>query len=80
MRAIVRVTRRPKIADPPGLTTGRALADLGYGEVAGVRIDRVITIELTTVSAADAKRRVEEMCERLLANPVLEDYSVTIEP
>lgn len=80
MRAIVRVTRRSEIADPPGLTTARALADLGYREVAGVRIDRLIAIELTTVSATEAKRRVEEMCERLLANPVLEDYSVAIEP
>lgn len=80
MRVTVHVTRRPEIADPQGATSARALHDLGYGEVRSARIDRTIHLEVEGGDPAKVRTRVEEMCARLLANPVLEDYEVVVEP
>ncbi len=74
-KVTVVVRRRPSIADPQGATVTRALRDLGY-TVDGVRIDKIIT--LTVDGAGDVTQQVTEMCERLLANPVMEDYEIRI--
>lgn len=79
MKVRVAITRRPEIADPEGATVTRALHDLGYEEVTRVRFDRSIVLELDG-DQLTAKQRVEEMCHRLLVNPVLEDYTVETEP
>ncbi len=76
MRFRVQVMRRPGIADPEGATTARALNDLGYAEVTGVHFGRDIVVEVDIGDEAAAHARVTEMCERLLANPVIEDYTV----
>jgi phosphoribosylformylglycinamidine synthase len=76
MKVTVIVTRRKEIADPQGATVLRALHDLGYLEVRSVRVDRNITLEVEGSEAG----RVKEMCDRLLANPVIEDYRVEVEP
>lgn len=78
MRVTVTVNRRPEIADPEGATVETALRDLGYTEVESVRMDRVIHMEVGGDDAAEVKSRVEEMCRRLLANPVLEDFEVEV--
>jgi phosphoribosylformylglycinamidine synthase len=70
------IHRRPEIADPQGTTVLRALHDLGYGEVEAVRFDKVITLEIEGGDPAEVEKRVTEMCERLLANPVIEDFEV----
>lgn len=75
----IEITRRPEIADPEGVTVVRALHDLGYGEVASARFDRVITLEVRGSSTEAVTARVNEMCRQLLANPVLEDFRVVIE-
>jgi phosphoribosylformylglycinamidine synthase len=75
----IEITRRPEIADPEGVTVVRALQDLGFGEVARARFDRVITLEVTGSSIAVVGARVDQMCRQLLANPVLEDFRVVIE-
>lgn len=80
MRVSVAIDRRPEIADPEGTTILRALKELGFGEVGSVRMDRVIHLEVEGDDPAEVKRRVEEMCKQLLANPVLEDFVVTVEP
>lgn len=72
------VNRRPEIADPEGTTVERALHDLGYVEVTRVRMDRVIHLEVEGEDPVAIKTRVEEMCRRLLANPVLEDFEVEV--
>ena len=72
------VNRRPEIADPEGTTVERALHDLGYPEVEQVRMDRVIHLEVDGEDPVAIKTRVEEMCRRLLANPVLEDFEVEV--
>jgi phosphoribosylformylglycinamidine synthase PurS subunit len=79
VKVTVGVTRRPQISDPQGVTVLRALHDLGYGEVRTVRINRVIELEVEESAEAGLEERVKEMCERLLANPVIEDYRVEME-
>ncbi len=78
MRVTVTIHRRPEIADPEGTTVARALHELGYEEVAEVRFDRVIQLEVAGDDPGQVKSQVEEMCRRLLANPVLEDFTVEV--
>jgi phosphoribosylformylglycinamidine synthase PurS subunit len=67
------VTYKKGIFDPPGATAERALANLGYEEIESVRIGKYIRMEVT--DGAD-ESRVTEMCDKLLANPVIEDYRI----
>ena len=76
--AHVEVSHRPGIADPAGATVERALPALGYTNVDRVHIGKVIRLVIDAGDAAAARAQVEEMCERLLANPVIESYEVTI--
>jgi phosphoribosylformylglycinamidine synthase len=66
------VTYKQGIFDPPGATAERALKNLGYDEIESVRIGRFIRLETT----GDDDARVTEMCDKLLANPVIEDYRI----
>ncbi len=79
MKVTVRIDRRPEIADPEGTTVLRALHDLGFTEATGVRMDRVIHMDVAGEDPEVVRSRVEEMCRQLLANPVLEDYTVEVE-
>ncbi len=67
------VTYKKGIFDPPGATAERALANLGYGEVGGVSIGKYIRLD---VADGTSEARVAEMCDKLLANPVIEDYRI----
>jgi phosphoribosylformylglycinamidine synthase len=78
MKVTVEITRRPEIADPQGTTIQRALHDLGHNDVMSVRVDRVIHLEVEGEDPALVQTRVEEMCRQVLANPVLEDFSVEV--
>jgi phosphoribosylformylglycinamidine synthase PurS subunit len=77
----VRVNVMPKegIADPQGQTIERTLPALGYGGVGAVRVGKRIELEVEAVDADEARARAVEMCERLLANPVIESFEVTLE-
>lgn len=77
--ARVSVMLKPGIADPQGQTIERALPALGYDGVSDVRVGKVIELSLSASDEADARTRIEEMCERLLANPVIESYEIAIE-
>lgn len=79
MKVTVTVRRRPEISDPQGTTVARALRDLGYDEVRKVRVDKEIRLEVEGGDAAEIEARVTEMCEKLLANPVMDDYEVRVE-
>lgn len=79
MRVTVTIDRRPEIADPEGTTVRRALHDLGFTEAISVRMDRVIHMDVQGDDPDEVRTRVEDMCRQLLANPVLEDFSVEIE-
>ena len=78
MKVTVTINRRQEIADPEGTTVERALHDLGYTETSGVRMDRVVHLDVKGDDAVAVKALVEEMCRRLLANPVLEDFEVEV--
>lgn len=80
MKFVVTIRRRDGIADPEGVETARALLDLGYSEVNAVHFGRIIVVEVDAEDEAAAEARVVEMCERLLANPVIEDYLVEAVP
>jgi phosphoribosylformylglycinamidine synthase len=79
MRARILIYPRRDILDPQGKAIGAALDRMGYGEVDEVRAGKTFIIELRSASAAAARGRLEEMCSRLLANPIIEDYSFTLE-
>jgi phosphoribosylformylglycinamidine synthase len=68
------VTYKHGIFDPPGATAERALRNLGYDEVESVGIGKYIRLTVTDGPEEDA--RVKEMCDKLLANPVIEDYRI----
>jgi phosphoribosylformylglycinamidine synthase subunit PurS len=76
MRVRVVVRLKPGILDVQGATVKRALAGLGFTGVGDVRVGKVIEVELDAPSEPEARARVEEMCRKLLANPVLEDYAI----
>lgn len=76
--ARVDVMLKPGISDPQGQTIEKALPVLGYEGVTGVRVGKRIELEVDAPSADEARTKVQEMCERLLANPVIESYEVTI--
>ena len=76
MKVRVLVRLKPGILDVQGAAVKRALAGLGFAEVADLRVGKVIDVELDAATAEDARARVREMCRQLLANPVLEDYTI----
>ena len=77
MKAIVHIGLKPGVLDPQGKAVSDSLLRMGYGEVESARIGKVIELELEDgLSAADAEARVTEMCEKLLANTVIESYRI----
>jgi phosphoribosylformylglycinamidine synthase subunit PurS len=77
-RADVTIHLKPGISDPEGANTVKALHLLGFEGVKGVHTTRIWTIELGDVPEAKAREQVDQMCRRLLTNPVIHDYSVEI--
>ncbi len=73
-RVRVYVTLKPSLLDSAGRTVSGALQKLGYSELQQTRIGRLIELELDPYDEA----RVKEMCDKLLANPVIEDYRVEV--
>lgn len=78
MKARVAVRLRPDVLDPQGKAIGQALGTLGFSGVDNVRQGKLIELDVDASDAATAKQKVKEMCERLLANPVIEDYEIEI--
>jgi phosphoribosylformylglycinamidine synthase len=80
MRFLVSISRRDGLADPEGATTARALRDLGYDEVGDVHFGQTILVEVSGDDVDAARSRIDEMCRRLLANPVIEDFTIEALP
>ena len=79
MKAIVNVGLKPGVLDDQGKATHHALDTLGFKElVKNVRIGKQIIIELNSSNKEDAEVEVKKMCEKLLANTVIEDYNIEI--
>ena len=79
MRARVHVRLKNGVLDPQGAAIARALAQLGFAGVREVRQGKMIELQLDDGDRAEAEVRVRAMCERLLANPVIETFTVTID-
>ncbi len=78
MKARVHVTLKEGVLDPQGEAVRHALGSLGFEGVGGVRMGKVIELDLADSDADAARARVREMCEKLLANTVIETYSVEL--
>ena len=78
MKAKVHITLKRGVLDVQGKVIGGALASLGFGGVADVRQGKYIELDIAETDPAIAKSRVEEMCRKLLANTVIENYAVEI--
>ena len=76
MKFRVNIERKPGLADPEGKATERSLHDLGYTDVEHVSFGRAIVVDIDATDEALAREQVEEMCQRLLANPVMESYRI----
>ena len=75
-RVAVHVVPRRGLLDPQGKAVADALHTLGFGAVAGVHVGRHLVLELDAPDAEGARSLTREMCERLLANPVTEDFHI----
>ena len=78
MKARVFVTLKTGVLDPQGKAIGHALNGLGFGSVGEVRQGKVIDLELAETDAAKAQTALKEMCEKLLANTVIEKYEIEL--
>ncbi len=74
MKARILVRLRPGVLDPQGTTIRRALEGLGFPEVRELRVGKILELTLDETDRTRAAARLDEMCRKLLANPVVEDY------
>jgi phosphoribosylformylglycinamidine synthase subunit PurS len=77
--ARVYVSLKATVNDPQGLTIADGLRSLGFGEVEGVRAGKYLEVRLSAADAEAARARVDSMCDKLLANPVIESYRFEVE-
>ena len=79
MKARIVVRLRPGVLDPQGTTIRKALEGLGFPEVRELRVGKILEVSLDETDPARARARLDEMCRKLLANPVIEEYVCEIE-
>jgi phosphoribosylformylglycinamidine synthase PurS subunit len=79
MKIKVFVTLKQGVLDPQGQAIERSLHSLGFGGVTGVRMGKYLEFELDGSSSEEARHQTRQMCEKLLANPVIEDYRFEIQ-
>jgi phosphoribosylformylglycinamidine synthase PurS subunit len=79
MRVTIFVSLKPGVLDPQGKAIERSLHTLGYNEIGGVRAGKVFELDIEAASRQAAELRIREICDKLLANPVIEDYRFKIE-
>jgi phosphoribosylformylglycinamidine synthase PurS subunit len=80
MKARVFVTLKNGVLDPQGKAIGHALNNLGFDAVGEVRQGKVIDIELSEKDEAKARASLKDMCEKLLANTIIEKYEIELRP
>ena len=79
MIARVHVTLKQGVLDPQGKAIANSLKSLGFSGISGVRQGKYIEVELDSADAGEARAAVEDMCQRLLANTVIEDYTIELD-
>ena len=77
--ARIRVLLRSDVSDPQGQTVESGLRQLGFQGVESVRVGKYVEVRIQAADDAQAERTIGEMCDRLLANPVIEDFSFELE-
>jgi len=78
LKAEIYITLKRTVADPQGLTIKHALESLGYKDLADVRIGKLVIIKLNFKDKIRAQQQINQMCKKLLANPIIEDYRFKI--
>jgi len=78
-KARVIITLKKTIMDAQGQTVEKALHNLGYEDVQNLRIGKYVEMEINGAAGQDLPAQVDEMCRKLLANPIIEDFRVEIE-
>ncbi len=73
--AKIRVTLRPSILDPQGKAVEHAIGTMNVGRVSNVRMGKYIELRVDSADEAEARKTTDEVCRKLLANPVMEDFS-----
>jgi len=79
VKAKIHITFKPGVLDPQGKAVQHALASLGFGDVQDVRVGKFIELKMKDVSKSQAEAQVKQMCEKLLANTVIESYRYELE-
>jgi len=79
MKAKVYVTLKTEVLDPQGEAVRRALQTLGFSSVQNVRIGKLIELELSDAAEPNGEAELKAMCEKLLANPIVEDFAFDLE-
>ena len=78
-RVKVEIRLKSVVLDPQGKSVLSALSNLGFGEVRDARVGKLIELRINDASAESVRERVDEMCRKLLSNPVIEDFVVNVE-
>ena len=78
LKAEINIILKRTVADPQGLTVKHALESLGYKNLADVRMGKLVIIELNSQDKKRAQQQIDQMCKKLLANPIIEDYHFKI--
>jgi len=79
IKAEVYITLKSTVADPQGLTVKHALESLGHRKIADVRMGKIVTVELDVDDKDKAKKQLDDMCKKLLANPIIENYRINLQ-
>ena len=79
MLAKIHITFKNGVLDPQGRAVHHALKDLGFNEVSGIQMGKYLEVRLNGISKEEAETRVQEMCEKLFANTVIESYQFTLD-
>ena len=78
-QAKIYITLRQSVLDPQGSAVTKSLHAMGYENVKGVRVGRYLVVDVNAADKNDAEQQVHDMCRKLLANPVIEDYTFTLQ-
>jgi len=79
LKAQIYITLKKTVADPQGLTIKHALESLGYKDLLDVRMGKLVTIKLNFKDKIRAEREIDQICKKLLTNPIIEDYHFKIQ-
>jgi phosphoribosylformylglycinamidine synthase len=78
LKAEIYITLKNTVSDPQGLTIKHALESLGYKDIEDLRIGKLVILKLNYKDKQEAEKKIDEMCKKLLANPIIEDYRFNI--